>query len=156
MGAANLSRVVFKLSGRELSSDVTLTPQAWRVLAQCDGVRSVTEIAKSLGVDEPTVAQAAETLYRCGILQVAAGSAGPPRATVSGVFFDHVTNELARAIGPLAALTLEDEVTALGEARESFPRDRIAELVERLGHTIREDARRLRFQQVMLEAIRKL
>jgi hypothetical protein len=156
MGSVNLSRVVFKLSSRELSSDVTLTPQAWRVLAQCDGTRSVAEIARALGTEEPTVAQAADTLYRCGILQVAAGSVAPPRATVSGAFFDQVTSELARAVGPLAALTLEDEIAALGEARESFPRDRIAELIERLGHTIRDDPRRLRFQQVMLEAIRKL
>jgi hypothetical protein len=156
MASANLSRVIFKLSSRELSSDVTLTPQAWRVLAHCDGTRSVAEIARTLGADEPVVAQAADTLYRCGILQVAAGSVAPPRATVSGIFFEQVTNEFARAVGPLAALTLEDEIAALGEARESFPRDRVAELIERLGHTIRDDARRLRFQQVMLEAIRKL
>ncbi len=156
MVPTNMSRVVFKMSNRDLPSEVTLTPQAWRVLAQCDGTRSVAEIAKNLGMDEAAVAQAAETLYRSGALQLAPGSAAPPRPAVSGAFFDQITNELARAIGPLAALTLEDEIAALGESRDTFPRDRIAELIERLGHSIRDDTRRLKFQQLMLEAIRKL
>jgi hypothetical protein len=98
----------------------------------------------------------ADTLFRSGILQLAPGSPAPPRPPVNKAFFDQLTNELARAIGPLAALTVEDEITALGEARESFPRDEIPALVERLSHVIRDDARRVRFQQVMLEAIRKL
>jgi hypothetical protein len=156
MAGANLSGVIFKLSKRELSSEVTVTPAAWRVLAQCDGARSVAEIARALAMDEATVAQVADTFFRCGILQLAPGSPAPPRPPVNKAFFDRLTNELARAIGPLAALTVEDEMAALGEARESFPRDEVPELVERLSHLIRDDARRLAFQQVMLEAIRKL
>ena len=80
----------------------------------------------------------------------------PPRPTVNGAFIEQITTELARAIGPLAALTLEDEIAALDEIQESFPRERIPELIERLGQAIQDDARRLRFQQVMLAAIRKL
>lgn len=156
MAGANFSGVIFKLSSREPSSDVTVTPAAWRVLAQCDGVRSVAEIAQAVAMDPAMVAQVADTFFRCGILELASGSPPPPRPPVSRAFLDQLTNELARAIGPLAALTVEDEIAALGEARDSVPRDEIPALVERLSHVIRDDARRLRFQQVMLEAIRKL
>jgi hypothetical protein len=152
----NLSRVVFALSSKELSGEVTLTPVSWRVLVQCDGTRSVGEIARSLGMGEAEAAQVADDLYRHGLLQVAPGSVTPPRPTVNGSFFDQLTTELARAIGPLAALTLEDEIAALDEIPEGFPRERIPELVERLSQTIQDDTRRLRFQQVMLAAIRKL
>jgi len=153
---ASLSRVIFKLSNRDLSGEVTLTPIAWRVLVQFDGSRSVADIARALGIEEGKVAEVAETLFRSGVLQVAPGSAPPPRPTVNGTVFDQISVELARAVGPLAVLTLEEEIANLGEAREMFPRDRIPELVERLSQTIRDGTKRLRFQQIMLAAIRKL
>src|SRR5512136_3367071 len=78
MTGANLSGVIFMLSNRELSNEVTVTPTAWRVLAQCDGTRTVADIARGLAMDEAAVAQVADTLFRCGILQVAPGSPGPP------------------------------------------------------------------------------
>jgi hypothetical protein len=153
---ASLSRVIFKLSNRDLSGEVTLTPFAWRVLVQFDGARSVADIARALGIEEGKVTEVAETLFRSGVLQVAPGSAPPPRPTVNGTVFDQISVELARAVGPMAVLTLEEEIANLGEAREMFPRDRIPELVERLSQTIRDGTKRLRFQQIMLEAIRKL
>jgi len=156
MAGTNFSGVIFKLSSREPTSDVTVTPAAWRVLAQCDGARSVAEIAQALAMDPAAVSQVADTFFRCGILQLAPGSPTLPRPPINKAFFDQVTSELARAIGPLAALTVEDEIAALGESRDSVPRDEIPALVERLSHVIRDDARRLKFQQVMLEAIRKL
>ena len=156
VASSNLSRVIFRLSNKELSGEVTLTPVVWRVLVQFDGTRTVAEIAQGLKLEESGVGQIAETLYRSGILQVAPGSVAPPRPTVNGAFIEQITTELARAIGPLAALTLEDEIAALDEIQESFPRERIPELIERLGQAISDDARRLRFQQVMLAAIRKL
>ena len=156
VASGNLSKVIFRLSNKELSGEVTLTPVVWRVLVQFDGTRTVAEIAQGLKLEESGVGQIAETLFRSGILQVAPGSVAPPRPTVNGAFIEQITTELARAIGPLAALTLEDEIAALEEIQESFPRERIPELIERLGQAIQADARRLRFQQVMLAAIRKL
>jgi hypothetical protein len=154
--AASLSRTIFRLSTRELPSEVTLTPAAWRVLVQFDGQRSLADVARGLGMEEPLVAQITSTLLHSGMLQVASGEGSPALATVSTPFFDRLTTELARAVGPLAVLTLEDEILALSETRDGFPRDRAPELVERLSLTIQDDARRLKFQQVMLEAIRKL
>jgi hypothetical protein len=152
----DLSRVVFKLSSAELPGEVTLTPATWRVLVQFDGARSVAEVAKGLETEEPEVARIADLLFRSGVLQVAPGSVAPPRARVSGAFLDRLATELARAIGPLAGLSLEDELQALGETREGFPRDRVPELVERLGRAIHDDARRAKFQQNALAAFHKL
>jgi hypothetical protein len=148
--------VIFTLSKGELAGEVTLTPLVWRVLTQFDGTRNVAEVALGLKMEERKVAEIAESLFRSGVLQVAPGSPGPPRPTVNGAFLAQISNELARAVGPLAVFTLEEEIGALGEAREAFPRDRIPDLVERLSQTIRDGAKRLRFQQIMLEAIRKL
>lgn len=83
-------------------------------------------------------------------------NAGPPPEIVEARFFDLLTRELARVMGPPAQLIIEDEISLLKEAREKFPKARAAELVERLGGTIHDSTKRQRFQQAMLEAIRNL
>src|SRR5574341_2076027 len=153
--ASNLSQVVFKLFGGNLAGEIHLKPEAWRLLVQFDGVRTVAEIAQSIGMDAAAAASIAESLRKAGVLEVAAGSLVPTRATVNGTFFEHVTRELTLVMGPLAKVIIEDEVNALGETRENFPRDRVAELVERVSDEIRDEQKRVNFQRVMLEAIRK-
>ena len=75
---------------------------------------------------------------------------------VDAQFLDQLTREFARVIGPPARLIIEDEIGALKETRDKFPKARVAELVERIGETIHDDAKRTRFHQAMQEAIRKL
>lgn len=152
----NLAQVVFKLYGGNIAGEINLKPEAWRLLVQVDGVRTVAEIAQSIGVDQAAAASIAATLYKAGVLEIVSGVVAPPRATVNGVFFDHVTRELTLVMGPLAKVIIEDEVSALGETRENFPRERVAELVERVSEEIRDEQKRVNFQRVMLEAIRKL
>ncbi len=156
MDAPNQSaQVIFRLSSSELNGEVNLKPDAWRVLTQVNGVRSLAEIAQNLGMHEATVIGIADTLFKARILEAAPGSAPPPSPSVNSAFFDEIARELARAMGPLASIIVEDEIAALGEKRESFPRDRLADLVERVSAAIKDDHRRLNFQRVMLEAIRK-
>ncbi|MBI5305796.1 MAG: MarR family transcriptional regulator [Chloroflexi bacterium] len=151
-----MTDVVFKLSSRELNSEVNLKPEAWRMLAQVNGARTVTEIAQNLGIDAALAARSVEQLRQAGLLEPATGNLAAPQLTVDAQFFDWVAREFARVIGPMASIIIEDEIAALGETREQFPRDRIAELVEDISAEVRDDAKRLRFQQIMLDAIRKL
>ncbi len=156
MSAAMNSQVIFKLSNGDVAGEINLKPEAWRVLTQVNGERSVAEIAKSIGMDEPTVTQIADSLFKAGVLQVAGGSVALPNASVDAAFFDQVTRELARAMGPLAEIIIDDEIDKLGEKRDAFPRERIPDLVAGVSEAIRDEGKRVKFQQVMLEAIRKL
>lgn len=153
--ASQLSQVVFKLSNSELTGEVNLKPEAWRILSQVNGVRTLGEIAKTVGMNEATASQIADTLLQARILEVASGGAPIVNPNVDDAFFKDVTRELARAMGPMASLIIEDTVAALGEKQESFPRARLADLVERVSEEIRDPNKRIHFQQVMLEAIRK-
>lgn len=153
--ASQLSQVVFKLSNSELTGEVNLKPEAWRILSQVNGVRTLGEIAKTVGMNEATASQIADTLLQARILEVASGGAPIVNPNVDEAFFKDVTRELARAMGPMASLIIEDTVAALGEKQESFPRARLADLVERVSEEIRDPNKRIHFQQVMLEAIRK-
>jgi predicted regulator of Ras-like GTPase activity (Roadblock/LC7/MglB family) len=80
----------------------------------------------------------------------------PPELTVDGTFFAQMEHELTRVMGPVAVLLIDDGVAALGAARDSFPRDRVAELVEKVSFEITDEGKRASFQQTMLEAIESL
>ncbi len=150
------AHVIFRLSSRDLTGEVNLKPEAWRILAQVNGTRTVAEIAQNLRIDVALTARVATSLVEAGLLELAPGSAAPPPPVVPNAFFDFVTRELTRVLGPIASIILEDEMIAFGETREQFPRERIAELIERLSAEIRDETKRLHFQQIMLDAIRKL
>ncbi|NIO70841.1 MAG: hypothetical protein GTN71_17855 [Anaerolineae bacterium] len=83
----------------------------------------------------------------------ALGPAIPPELTVDGTFFAQIEHELAKVMGPVATLIIDDEVAALGADKDSFPRDRVAELVEKVSSEITDEDKRASFQQMMLEAI---
>ena len=53
-------------------------------------------------------------------------------------------------------MIIDDEIAALGETRESFPRHKVAELVERVSADIGDENKRLRFQQIMLDMLKRL
>lgn len=155
MAEADLSQVRFKLSSQELVGSINLNADAWRVLSNIDGVRSLAEIAQKTGMDQAVVTNIASTLYKAGLLELAPGSAALPRAIVNGKVLERVRGELVRAIGPLADVILEEEIAALGETRAQFPRDRLAELIERVSEAIKDNNKRLNFQRLMLEVLRE-
>jgi predicted regulator of Ras-like GTPase activity (Roadblock/LC7/MglB family) len=76
-----------------------------------------------------------------------------PELTVDGTFFAQMEHELTKAMGPVATLIINDEVTALGAAKDSFPRGRVVELVEKVSAEIADEDKRASFQRTMLEAI---
>jgi predicted regulator of Ras-like GTPase activity (Roadblock/LC7/MglB family) len=79
-----------------------------------------------------------------------------PELTVDGTFFAQMEHELTRVMGPVATLVIDDEVAALGADRDSFPRDRMAELVEKVSSEITDEGKRDSFQRTMLTVIRTL
>jgi hypothetical protein len=154
--SSQFSHVIFKLSSSDLKSEINLKPEAWRVLTLVNGVRPLSEIAQNLGMDPTTVMSIANSAYEAHILEIAPGSVSLPSPMVDVAFLDELSRELARAMGPLAVVIVEDEIAALGEKREAFPRDRLADLIERVSEAIKDGNKRLNFQRLMLDVIRKL
>jgi predicted regulator of Ras-like GTPase activity (Roadblock/LC7/MglB family) len=77
----------------------------------------------------------------------------PSELTVNGTFFAQMEHELTKVMGPVATLIIDDEVAGLGAAKDAFPRDRLAELVEKVSAEITDEDKRANFQQTVLEAI---
>jgi len=78
--------------------------------------------------------------------------AGPP---VDAAFLGQLEQELAREIGPMAALVIDEEIEALGESREFFPWDKVTRLVEKVSTEITDEGKRLRFTEATLQALRE-
>jgi hypothetical protein len=148
--------VVFRLSPSGSPGAVSLQPDEWQVLAQVNGARDVAEIAVELGHDEFTVARALYSLATAGLLEVTEKPAAPPKPTVNGGFFARLNGECVEVMGPMGPLIVGEEIKALGETRESFPREKVATLVERVSAKIKDEEMRLQFQQIMLEVLRNL
>jgi hypothetical protein len=79
-----------------------------------------------------------------------------PRATINGGFFGRLNGEFTEVMGPMGPLIIDEEIEALGETQESFPREKVAALVERVSAEIDDEQKRLRFQQIMLEMLKGL
>jgi hypothetical protein len=54
----------------------------------------------------------------------------------------------------MASMVVWDQIAALGETFDAFPKARLAELIEAAGREILEEPLRMRFQQVMSAGIK--
>lgn len=79
-----------------------------------------------------------------------------PVPLLSEQFFRELARAAAGALGPLAAVIVEDAVEAHGATMDAFPRSRAAYLVESIAREIKDDRRRAEFQAHMLRLLRDL
>jgi hypothetical protein len=76
-----------------------------------------------------------------------------PQETLSPDFFDRMTHELIRAIGPFASMILRDNVKALGESIETFPKARLTELVDMISKEILNEDMKIGFRKWAAESV---
>jgi len=73
--------------------------------------------------------------------------------TLSPDFFDRMTHELIQAIGPFASMILRDDVKALGESIETFPKARLTELVDMISKEILNEDMKIGFRKWVAESV---
>lgn len=76
--------------------------------------------------------------------------------SVSGQFFERMTDAATEAMGPIADRILGDQISALGESRQAFPQGKLAELILRVSGEILNETMRARFQTKMIHEIATL
>ncbi|HKY08090.1 MAG TPA: hypothetical protein VJQ55_07615, partial [Candidatus Binatia bacterium] len=75
---------------------------------------------------------------------------------VSAHFFDRMTLAATEAMGPMARRIVGDQISALGESRQTFPQAKLAELILRVSGEILNETMRARFQSTMISEIATL
>lgn len=147
---------VLRLRAADLAGPVTLQPLDWQVVTKLGEARTAAELVASLGRDEFTVLRALKGMVTAGLIEVEAEARVSTRAVAPAAFFVTLKAAASAAVGPFAPVIIEEEVAAMGATFEAFPRDQISALVERISGEIEDDARRVQFQQRMVQVIRQM
>ena len=73
-----------------------------------------------------------------------------------GRAIEMIRAEYTRANGPMAHVLLDEALAAFGADAETFPRDKLPDLIERLGWEVHSEGRRVEFQKETLHQIQHL
>ncbi|NIO04397.1 MAG: DUF4388 domain-containing protein [Proteobacteria bacterium] len=148
--------IAFRLSSWKSADDIVLKADEWNVIIRLNGVKDVRQISRELGIDEIRTAKKLFRLLEKELIEVAARPPQPPKKIVGKVFFERVQVELTQIMGPIAPVIIDDTVAEMDEKISAFPKDRAAELVERVSSEISDEGKRLDFQKLMLEVLKKI
>jgi hypothetical protein len=146
--------LVFRLSSKRAPDEIRLKHEAWSVLSQIDGKKTVGDISTHLKMGEYETAQTLYRLFSAGLIEVATGPQLKSKKTTDAKFFDFIEGKLAEIIGPVASVILDEEIRDMGEAKASFPVEKISILVEKVSGEIMDDAQRIEFQKTALGALK--
>jgi hypothetical protein len=143
---------VFSIIVDSGGNDRTIPAEQWGVLALCNGMRNVADIAGLLGRTIFEVSEAIYEMVGMGVLEKVE-IAGTPRArlkgTVDETFFVDIEMELKRVVGPIARVIMNDTLAAFGEPREAFPKDRVMSFILTVSDQIVEEQKRDKFYKAM-------
>jgi hypothetical protein len=120
----------------------------WGVLALCNGIRSVSDIAAELGRRLFDVSKAICEMVGAGVIEktrTVEVENAHPRETVEESFFVLLQTELTKVMGPIARVIINDTLTAFEESREAFPKDRVGSFVRTVSDQIAEEQKREQF-----------
>lgn len=145
---------VFNISPSGSTSTVSLRPIEWQVLAQVNGERSVIEIGEILELNEFDVARIIYSLTTAGLLHEVVGGGQKFREIADEAFFENLSTIYTEIMGPIGPIIIEDEIKLLGEDKNAFPQDKMAELVERISLEIADNKKRADFQKRMVILLR--
>ena len=142
------SDTVFSIVVDGGGGDRTIPEEQWGVLALCNGMRSVSEVADQLGRSMFEVSQMIYTMVARGLLEEAE-TTGIPRArhkeTIDETFFVTIETELKKVLGPIGRIVMNDTIAAFGEPRDAFPKDQVESLIRTVCDQIVEDQKREKF-----------
>ena len=128
---------------------VNLLPTEWEIISHINGARTISDIVDLTGKDEFEIAKTIFNLISTGLLQEKSSNRSET-LHVSPQVFETLEHELVNAIGPMASIIIDETVEKLGASRGAFPGAKVAALVEKLSHEIKNEEKRLHFSQTMI------
>ncbi len=150
--AGDMSKLVLKRTVRADLGEVSLDSEMLQVLMELDGTKNLGQVAHSLNMNLKQLRSILNRLYKLHLCETAKEAI--PK--LDKAFFHYLSAELSRAMGPIADVVIEDEVSEMGESQLKFPSHRAAELVDLLARQILREERKVSFQQAMVRKLREI
>lgn len=75
---------------------------------------------------------------------------------VSNGFFESMARALVEALGPMASIIIQDQIAAMGESKNAFPKVRLTQLIDEASREIANEGMKIQFQQLMSKEIHEI
>jgi hypothetical protein len=135
---------------------VNLKSEEWKALTYINGTRTVEEIAEGLGMSEFDTGRILFKLHEDGLIEEGERPKSSASELVNGNFFGLLEEALAKAMGPMATIIIDEKVGMLKHERNAFPKNKLAKLIEYISNEISGESKRIGFQQAMLGVMKKI
>jgi len=147
------SHTLFRLSLQRDGKEKNISADQWNVLALCNGMKTIAEIAASLEWEEYKVLKTVYQLLRVGLLERGEDRNVTRKKTVKENFFALLEMELKRVMGPVAPFVIDDRLVEFGESRISFPQERALLFVEALSEEVPNPLKRSEFLKETMKVL---
>lgn len=149
--SGDISSMVFKqvLTGNQ--DDITLDSKLLNVFLGLDGKKNLGIIAQETGLNIKEIKDTISRLLQLKLVE----SAAEDILMADDDFFNFLSSQLSLAVGPVAEILIEDEITNMDQHISKFPAFRAAELVEILAMAIEREEKRTAFKLSMVHKIKE-
>jgi general secretion pathway protein A len=130
----------------------SLKPQAERTIPSAEAHRDIRLHSPGTAKDHGEVG----TINLAQTIDERTKPTKPGSTTVSSRDIDHMITLLTECMGPMASVILKEQIAAMGESSDAFPRRRLAELIEKATREILNESAKANCKRVMLERIGRI
>jgi DNA-binding transcriptional MocR family regulator len=142
----------FRKKIRKDLQTVSLNADMIRLLLAVDERKSLYQIAAELEMDAATIKTNLKRLLEQGLIESISKASG----LMENSFLPAVRMNLARVIGPMADIVVEDSVAELNLDAAGIQLEQAAELINRLALEIPDEDDRIRFKKSMIPVLNQV
>ena len=144
-----LPELFFRKVIRDEMGRVSLEPQMVRLLVTIDESKPIGTTARELGINLASLRETLQKLLRLGLVEQVENTG----AVLNGSFVADLREQMARAVGPMAEVLIEETLDEMRLSISRIPAHLGAELVGNLARQIPREERRIEFQKTMIQRI---
>ena len=142
----DISPLVYRHVIKEDLKTIAMDGRLLQLFLDLDGKKSLAQVARKTGMNMTDMREMIARLIELELVEIVPRSF----AVVEKDFVEFLQAELARAIGPIAGVLIEDEMAAMGHSLDRFPAARAGELTEALSREIQREEKKVIFNNNML------
>lgn len=149
--SGNISPIIFRQVVKDDVGDFSLDSQLLRVFLAFDGKKTLDKVAAETQIEMGAMREIISRLMALELVE----AANMEKFMLDKEFFNFLTVQLSRAIGPIAQVLIEEVIGELGYSAKDFPSSQAAELVDLLSREIQRDEKKDTFKLNMVNKIKQ-
>jgi hypothetical protein len=137
---------------RKDMQSVSLNADMIRLLLVIDEGKSLYQISAEAEMHAATFKQTLAALLAQGLIEPVQRDAPP----LDHSFLNAMRSNLARVVGPMAEILMDDVMAEMGLNASRFPLEQAAEIINRVALEIPEEGSRIQFKKSMIPILNKV